>query len=82
VTQGSGGGHGASMRSWLVCLVIVAGFVVGGLALVFWNWPVFWAGVGIVVVGSLMGWAVNIMDEVTEYGGGHSAGGDPSSSSY
>jgi hypothetical protein len=82
VAQGSNsGGHGASLRSWLVCLIILAGFVMGGIALVYWNWPVFWAGVGIAVVGCVLGWAVNIMEDVTEYGGG-GAGHDPASTSY
>jgi len=69
------------MRSWLVCLVMLAGFVVGGIALVIWNWPMFWAGVGIFVVGMILARLVNIMDDVTEYGGG-GAGGDPESASY
>jgi hypothetical protein len=64
------------MRSWLAALVILAGFVVGGIALILWNWPMFWAGVGVVAVGCVFGWAVNIMEDVTEYGGAQS-GGDP-----
>jgi hypothetical protein len=66
------------MGSWLASLVIVAGFIVGGVALVVWNWPLFWAGVGIAVVGVVIARAVNIMDDVTEYGGG--AGQDPEGS--
>jgi hypothetical protein len=69
------------MKSWLVCLVMLVGFVVGGVALVVWNWPMFWAGVAIFVVGAVLARAVNIMDDVTEYGGG-GAGHDPSSASY
>jgi hypothetical protein len=64
-----------------VCLVIIAGFIIGGVAIIYWNWPVFWAGVGIAVVGCVLGWMFHIMDDVTEYGGG-GAGQDPSSSSY
>jgi len=82
VAQGSSsGGHGASLKSWLVCLVILAGFVIGGIALIYWNWPVFWAGVAVAVVGCVLGWMVNIMEDVTEYGGGGS-GHDPASTSY
>ena len=72
----AGGGHGASVGSWLACLVIIAGFVVGGVALVIWNWPVFWIGVGVIVVGCVIARAANIMDDVSEYGG-HGPGGDP-----
>jgi len=67
------------MRSWLACAVIVAGFIVGGVALIYWNWPAFWIGVGVAVVGCVFGWAVNIMEDVTEYGGGARGGGDPES---
>ena len=66
----AGGGHGASIGSWVACLVIIAGFLVGGLALIVWNWPVFWVGVGVVVVGAVIARAVHIMEDVMEYGGG------------
>ena len=69
------------MKSWLVCLVIIAGFALGGVALVYWNWPLFWAGVAVAVIGFFLGWAVNIMEDVTEYGGG-STGHDPQSTGY
>lgn len=69
------------MKSWLVCLVMLIGFIVGGIALIYWNWPAFWAGVGIFVLGAILGWAVNIMEDVTEYGGGGS-GHDPESATY
>jgi hypothetical protein len=74
---GSGGGHGAKLGSWIACFVIIVGFAVGGIALMVWNWPLFWiGGVGLVVVGTVMAKVVNVMDDVTEYGG-HGAGGDP-----
>lgn len=69
-------GHGASLKSWLAALVILAGFIVGGIALIYWNWPVFWIGVAIAVIGGLIGWAVGIMNDVTEYGGGPAAGNE------
>jgi hypothetical protein len=76
VAGNAAGGHGAKLGSWVACAVICAGFIVGGIAMVLWNWPMFWAGVGVVVVGCVMARAVNIMDDVTEYGGSGS-GGDP-----
>ena len=69
----AGGGHGASMGSWVACFVIIAGFIIGGVALIYWNWPVFWVGVGVVVVGCVIAKAVNIMEDVTEYGGSSSS---------
>jgi hypothetical protein len=56
------------MKSWAAATIIVIGFIVGGVAIIYWNWPIFWAGVGIAVVGSVFGAAVG--------------GGDPQSSSY
>jgi fatty acid desaturase len=75
------GGHGAKLGSWLACLVMLIGTIVGGIALVYWNWPIFWVGVGVFVLGVIFARVVNIMDDVTEYGGG-GAGHDPSSASY
>ena len=69
VTQNAGGGgHGASMKSWVASAVIVAGFIVGGIAIIYWNWPMFWVGVGVAVLGVIMGAFSGIMEEVTEYG--------------
>ena len=75
------GGHGASLKSWIAATIIMVGFVVGGVAIIYWNWPVFWIGVGVVVVGCVFAAAVGIMDEVTEYGGS-GGGGDPEASTY
>ena len=75
------GGHGAKLGSWLACLVMLAGFTLGGVAIVAWNWPLFWVGVGIFVAGMVFARVVNIMEDVTEYGGGGS-GHDPSSATY
>lgn len=77
---GNGGGHGASAGSWVACLIIIIGFAIGGAAMIIWNWPLFWAGVGATVLGVVIARAVNIMDDVTEYGGS-GAGGDPEPSS-
>ena len=60
------------MGSWIACLVIIAGFVVGGIAMIVWNWPLFWVGVGVTVVGCVIAGAVGIMDDVMEYGSGAS----------
>ena len=75
------GGHGAKVGSWIACLVMMVGFTLGGIAIIYWNWPVFWVGVGIFVVGMIIAKFVGIMDDVTEYGGG-GPGHDPSSATY
>jgi fatty acid desaturase len=83
VAGNAGAGHGASIGSWIACVIIIAAFAVGGIAMVVWNWPLFWAGVGILVIGCVIARAVHIMDDVTEYGGasGSGSGGDPEPSS-
>jgi hypothetical protein len=77
VSGNAGAGHGASVGSWIACLVIIAGFSLGGAAMIVWNWPMFWAGVGVTVLGVIIARAVHIMDDVTEYGGAYRAGADP-----
>ena len=83
MSQGSSnvGGHGAKLGSWIACLIMMIGFTLGGIAIIYWNWPVFWVGVGIFVVGGIIARVVGIMDDVTEDGGG-GAGHDPSSAAY
>jgi hypothetical protein len=76
VAGNAGGGHGVSVGSWIACLVIIAGFTLGGAALIIWNWPMFWVGVGVVVIGCIVGGAVNIMEDVLEYGPSGSGSSD------
>lgn len=55
--------HGRAV-SWLSVSIIVVGFIVGGLALVFGPiWWLFWVAAGIVVVGGLLGAATRIMED-------------------
>ena len=53
-------------QAWTMVTVIVLGFIVGGLGLIFHGW--FWllyAGIGVVVLGFLYGWWIDIF-EMTE----------------
>jgi hypothetical protein len=47
--------HGNTPAAWTGVTVILAGFVVGGIGLVAWNWLTFWIGVGLCVVGPIVG---------------------------
>jgi hypothetical protein len=50
--------------SWVAVTLIVAGFLAGGLAMVFGpTWPVFWAGAGLVVVGGLLAMMTDIFED-------------------
>ena len=37
--------HGNTPAAWTGVLVILVGFVVGGIGLVIGSWPMFWVGV-------------------------------------
>ena len=55
--------HGRPV-SWVAVSLIMAGFLAGGLALVFGpTWVVFWLGVGLTVVGGLLALATNIFED-------------------
>ncbi len=55
--------HGRPV-SWVAVSIIVVGFIVGGLGLVFGsNWPVFWIGGGLAVLGGLLGLATAIVND-------------------
>ncbi len=47
--------HGNTPAAWTGVLIILVGFVVGGLALVIGSWPRVWVGVVIAVVGPIVG---------------------------
>jgi hypothetical protein len=56
--------HHGRPASWVAVTVIVIGFIIGGIALpVGPSWVLFWVGVAIAVVGSIMAAAVRIMDD-------------------
>ena len=54
--------HGRPV-SWVAVTLIIAGFLCGGLALVFTAWTFFWVGAGIVVVGSLLAMATDMFED-------------------
>jgi hypothetical protein len=50
--------------SWVAVSLITAGFLAGGLALVFGpTWVVFWIGAALAVVGGLLALATNIFED-------------------
>jgi hypothetical protein len=58
----SGGPH-AGVAAWLTVLVIVAGFIVGVVALIAHNNPIIWgAAVVVLVIGGVLGLASRIME--------------------
>jgi hypothetical protein len=47
--------HGNTPAAWTAVLIILAGFVVGGIGLVVSNWPTFWVGVALAPIGVIVG---------------------------
>jgi hypothetical protein len=54
--------HGRPV-SWVAVVIIVAGFLMGGLSIVFSAWPTFWVGAGIAVVGAIVATAADVFDD-------------------
>jgi hypothetical protein len=55
--------HGRRV-SWVAVSIIMVGFLVGGLALVFGpTWWLFWVGLGVAAVGGLLAMATNIFED-------------------
>jgi hypothetical protein len=54
--------HGRPV-SWVAVSIIVAGFLLGGLSLVFTFWTGFWVGVGVVVLGALLAAGTNMFED-------------------
>jgi hypothetical protein len=58
--------HGRAV-SWVAVGIMVAGFIVGGLALLLGSggpiWWLFWAGVGITALGLLISLATNMFED-------------------
>lgn len=69
-------GHNTTFGGWVAVVLIIGAFIVGGIALIEWVMWLFWVAVGITVVGIILGWAVGLMEQVTEYQHG-GRGGDP-----
>ena len=47
--------HGNTPAAWTAVLVILVGFVVGGIGLVLGSWLTFWVGVALVPIGAIVG---------------------------
>ena len=54
-------GHGSTPAAWTGVSIVLLGFIVGGLGLVFENMMVFWAGVVLGPVGGIVGYVMGKM---------------------
>ena len=54
--------HGNTAAGWTAVIIMVIGFVVGAVAVIQLNWPLFWiGGVGLVVLGAIVGKVMQMM---------------------
>lgn len=48
--------HGNTPAAWTAVIIMMLAFVLGTLAVVLGNWPLFWiGGVGLFVIGGIVG---------------------------
>jgi hypothetical protein len=59
--------HASTSWQWTAVAIIGAGCIIGGIALIEWNWPTFWTGVAVMVAGVVIAWRAHIMDAVSEW---------------
>ena len=54
--------HGNTPAAWTAVIIIMLAFLVGTIAVVIANWPLFWiGGVGLGIVGIIVGWVMAMM---------------------
>jgi len=53
--------HGSTPAAWTAVVIITLAFVVGTLAIILGNWPMFWVGVAMVVLGAVVGKVMAMM---------------------
>ncbi len=46
--------HGRTLAAWTGSVIALIAFVVGGIAVVIQNWPLFWASVGLAAVALIV----------------------------
>jgi small neutral amino acid transporter SnatA (MarC family) len=60
--SGMSGHHGNTPAAWTACTIIMVAFLVGTIAVVIGNWPLFWVGgVGLAIVGAVVGQVMAMM---------------------
>ena len=53
--------HGSTPAAWTTVVIIALAFVLGTLAVILGNWPLFWVAAGLVVVGAIVGKVMQMM---------------------
>lgn len=53
--------HGSTPAAWTAVAIITLAFVLGTLAIILGNWPLFWGSVVLVAVGAVVGKVMAMM---------------------
>ena len=53
--------HGRTLAAWIGSTIAMAAFIVGGIAVVVQNWPLFWAAAGMLVLGLIVTKVLQLM---------------------
>jgi membrane protease YdiL (CAAX protease family) len=58
VQHGEELGHGNSPAAWTCVFIMMIGSIVSCIAFAIANTPVFWAGIVVIAIGLIVGWAM------------------------
>ena len=47
--------HGNTVAAWVTVIIITVASVIGTLAVILGNWPLFWGSIALVAVGAIVG---------------------------
>ena len=53
--------HGRTLAAWVGSTIAMVAFIVGGIAVVIQNWPLFWASVALLVVAMIATKVLQVM---------------------
>ncbi len=53
--------HGRTLAAWIGSVIAMAAFIVGGIAVVVQNWPLFWGAAGLLVLGLIVTKVLQLM---------------------
>jgi hypothetical protein len=54
-------GHGNTVAAWVAVSIIMAAFVIGGIAVLTATWTLFWASVVLALLGGVAGKVLQMM---------------------
>lgn len=46
--------HGQTLAAWVGSLTAMVAVIIGGIAVVLWNWPLFWAAMGLMLIAGIV----------------------------